>query len=126
MKVDIAKCAECGKSHSGDWMDDVAEELISRGVCFQCNFWLEKVEIAKQEKAVRIKGRHYIIGLEDPQVRMFRGSGGTKFTVSFFDGRVVETTNLWHQGQIPEHFRERLPDNAEFGYKEGEQSVYGG
>lgn len=26
-----------------------------------------------------------------------------------------ETTNLWHQGKIPEHYRGRLPDNAKWG-----------
>lgn len=40
--------------------------------------------------------------------------GGRKFHIQMHDGQVIETTELWHQGTIPEHFRERLPDNANF------------
>ena len=126
MKVNIAKCTECGKHESGDWMEDVAKDLIRRGVCFSCNFWLEKVDMVGKKKVARINGKHYMIGREDAPSLMFRGFGGTKFTVRFFDGRVVETTNLWHQGTVPEHFKERLPDNAEFVYQERERSVYKG
>lgn len=61
---------------------------------------------------VRVGGKHYQIAPEKQSG--MRGFGGAKFLIRFFDGRSVETTNLWSQGTIPEHFRSRLPDNAEF------------
>ena len=30
------------------------------------------------------------------------------------EGRIVKSTNLWHNGTIPENFRDVLTDNAEF------------
>lgn len=32
----------------------------------------------------------------------------------YADGTEVVTNDLWAQGVIPAHFRDRLPDNAEF------------
>lgn len=55
-------------------------------------------------------GAHYRIGPEDAQG--FRGFGGAAWIVRFYDGRVVRTTNLWHQGEIPPAWRGLLPDNA--------------
>jgi hypothetical protein len=46
-----------------------------------------------------------------------RGFGGHEFHIRFTDGREeaeVETSNLWCQGNIPEHFSKLLPNNAEF------------
>jgi hypothetical protein len=40
--------------------------------------------------------------------------GGARSTIRFRDGRSVVTHNLWCQGEVPAHFREALPDNAEF------------
>jgi len=44
-----------------------------------------------------------------------KGYGGRKFIIEFFDERPTITThNLWHQGEIPPHFRDRLQDEANF------------
>jgi len=44
----------------------------------------------------------------------FRGFGGKEFKITFKDGREMTCNNLWHRGEIPERFLERLPDNAVF------------
>jgi hypothetical protein len=81
-------------------------------------FWDQKVAVRDDPASVRIRGHHYHIGPETGGVwRKYpgrRGFNGRKFTIRFFDGRIVTTTNLWGQGRIPESHRERLPDNAEF------------
>jgi hypothetical protein len=64
------------------------------------------------ESSVNVRGTHYRIGPE--KGKGFRGFGGGKFVVKFFDGRVVTTTNLWCQGEISPEYRDRLPNNAEF------------
>lgn len=114
MKVLIEHCKECGKREDRDWMDDVAKRLEEMQLCFKCCFWAAKVKIRDKPNVVRIEGYHYQIGNEGSDLA-FRGFGGRKFVVLFDDGRRVETTNLWHQGKIPEYFKERLPDNAKFG-----------
>lgn len=79
-------------------------------VCRECDFWLEQWRDGNSGVA-RIKGAHYRIGVEHSN---FKAQGGRKFTIEFFDGREVVTTNLWHQGQIPPRFRNLLPNNATF------------
>jgi len=60
-----------------------------------------------------VKGVHYMVGDESSKV-MPRGFGGSLFNIRWFDGHEAKTTNLWCQGDVPEHFRSKLPDNAEF------------
>lgn len=107
------ECIICGKE---------IEESIIYGValcsdeCFTTDFWNEKVEWKETRKdvIVRVNGVHYTIDHDESGDPSWRGHGGAKFNIKFFDGREVTTTNLWCQGSIPEAFREKLPDNAEF------------
>lgn len=82
--------------------------------CFDCSFWLKKINLPEKDEARRVivDGQHYRIG--SVHSGPFRGFGGRKFVILFDDTRVIETFCLWHQGQIPEMFREWLPDNAVF------------
>jgi hypothetical protein len=89
---------------------ELDEEFLNR-------FWNEKVKIADDPSVARIGGEHYIIGDEnDPS--HFRGFDGDLFKIRFFRGpnagKTITTTNLWHQGKIPDNFRDVLFDNAEF------------
>lgn len=58
-------------------------------------------------------GEHYTLGDDRPGDE-FKGFGGRRFDIEFFDGRTVTTHDLWHQGVIPPKWRERYPDNARF------------
>jgi hypothetical protein len=91
---------------------------------FNALFWAVKVEWLNNgdinsngEKVVRINGEHYVIGSENAP-GSFRGFGGRKFVIKFIDGnhkdKIVTTTNLWCQGDIPEELRHILKDNAIF------------
>jgi len=108
------RCAECGETVDGLEVDgDLALMMAAHNLCFQCAFWAEKVAIRDRADVVRAGGQHYMIGEATPDMKpRHKGYGGERFEVRFFDGRVVETDNLWHQGTIPSHFRDRLPDNA--------------
>ena len=124
MNTVIEKCYECGKREECYWNEETNKTLIKYQLCFNCNFWREKVLMKDKPKVVRIKGSHYTIGAEEAPTGMFRGFGGRVFKILFDDGREVTTTNLWHQGIIPEHFKERLPDNAKFLTEEYKGSTY--
>lgn len=76
-----------------------------------CDFWSYFLDNSDMPEHVRVDGQHYYIG---SGIDMSRGFGGQQFVIEFFDGRRVETHNLWHNGQIPAGFRERLPDNSRF------------
>lgn len=75
------------------------------------------------KRSVRVKGEHFLIEPESSDFPM-RGFGGGRFLIHFKDGRLVETTNLWSQGKIPEELRKRIPDNAEF-LKDEKRGIYG-
>ena len=43
----------------------------------------------------------------------FKGFGGRKFTFQrISDNSIVESCNVWCEGDVPKHFRDRTPDNA--------------
>jgi hypothetical protein len=108
-------CRECGKpsdSHKYKGLN------IPSDLCFRCDFWLGHISRKDEPESIRINGEHYRLSTplweENPQKREFLGFAGRVFLIHFNDGRVVKTNNLWHQGTIPERFRNRLPDNAHF------------
>lgn len=107
-------CSVCGSPFSTNYFDDVKQELLRRHMCFHCNFWQDLAE-RNHERHVRVDGKHYTIGDKNAGKSEFRGFGGRAFKIRFFDERgEVETTNLWHQGDIPIHFQKVMPNNAEF------------
>lgn len=120
-------CVECGGQRPMNFMQSYRQRMTEQGVCFSCLHWRDIASGDKRshvhapedafapEDRVVVDGWHYIIA-PDAQ-RGFRGSighGGAEFIVEFHDGRRVITHNLWSQGHIPAHFRDRLPDNAVF------------
>jgi DNA-directed RNA polymerase subunit RPC12/RpoP len=103
-------CEFCGREYSRTCEDDA----YIGNTCFYCSFWLKKINLPEEDEArlVIVDGQHYRLGLNNSAP--FRGFGGRKFTVVFHDGRMIETSCLWHQGEISEMFRQWLPDNAIF------------
>lgn len=102
------KCSICGKQIEKSMYSN---DVLCSSECFKIDYWNGKVKIVNDADVVRVNGEHYYIGKEDEN---FKGYGGRRFKVSFFDGRIVETTCLWNNGTIPESFKHKLPDNARF------------
>lgn len=107
------KCSICGEVYSTYFMEPMRKRLIEKNICFTCNHWEEWAEKKDNPRIARIDHNHYYIESESAG-KLFRGFAGHRFKILFNDGREVVTTNLWHQGEIPEHFWEKLPDNAKF------------
>lgn len=95
------------------------EHLRNIQLCFFCDFWWVKIywrangDITPEgNRVARIRHNHYTIHPASsfgPQ-----GFGGRKFVIKFDSGEEVICRNLWHQGEIPQRFREHLPNNAVF------------
>lgn len=113
----IVDCVECGQKERVSYESKTQERLIANSTCFRCDFWRGYEKRRDHPSAVRVGDRHYWVGSVGFSDRPSwgRGFGGTRFVIEFFDGRRVETSDLLHQGEIPPHFRERMPDNARFG-----------
>jgi len=104
------KCNKCKcEGYSTSYLQgDTKSKMDELGICFNCAFWVNKIE-EKSNNRVIIDGHHYVACSGNGG-----GMGGRKFKIRFNDGREIEATNLWSQGEIPEIFRDQLSDNAEF------------
>lgn len=109
-------CIQCKVLIRLHYIEEIKNALMENQWCFNCWFWEEKVGWLGNPDVVRIDGRHYAIKPDPPEGtnRSLWGAGGRGFIIRFFNSREVKTHNLWYQGKIPEHFKDRLPDNAEF------------
>ena len=110
------KCRICGKTDSlEEWVECNEKKIMEKeNVCFHCAFWFDKIATTN-ENTVVVNGIRYTIGDEN-STSHFKGFGGAKFDIEFFDGRKVVSHNLWCQGAIPDVFRSypELQDNARF------------
>lgn len=103
-------CKICGKEFNKRCYCPPYDEICS-SICFSKNFWLEIIQ--EKDKHLIVKGECYCLGNEDSLGP--RGCGGRKFRLrNLQTGEIVETTNLWCQGDIPEEFRDQLLDTHEF------------
>jgi hypothetical protein len=115
-------CMLCGDEvQPGHYASKLDKRLRDRSLCFTCDFWEERIAYHEEhpDRSLIVRGTAYTIGDEPSTAALRRaplayGSGGREFQVQFFDGRVVVSHNLWYQGRVPEHLRERAPDNARF------------
>ncbi len=117
----VAKCKECGQALEA-WektrYETTPERHMSGAYCYFWTGWVLRAGYRFYDyRIARVDGRHYYIEDEicEGLHKVFRGFDGKRFVIEFSDGAVItETTNLWYQGKIPEHFKDRLPDNARF------------
>ena len=119
-------CRECGCHAHNDWIGAESEKQrrIDLQICFHCEYWLGLVALRDVDHIVRVGGWHYKIGDESLYADCKRrgedtvglGYSGAEFCIAWKyprQGRTI-SHNLWCQGRIPDRFRARLPDNAEF------------
>jgi len=103
------ECGECECIHP--W-----KGRMNGGICYSCSFWRGVSERARlDERSVVVEGVHYTVSRYQNVSRVQSsglGFGGTTFLVRWFDGRRYVSNDLWKQGEIPPHFRGRLPDSG--------------
>jgi len=106
------KCIICGKEIEESKYTNAT--LCSKE-CFTTNFWEEKVRLADEYTPV-VNGTRYHMTLSKKKENGWNmmGHGGSMFYIKFNDGRTFKCNNLWCQGDVPEAFKDRIPDNAVF------------
>lgn len=113
----------------GDW--DYADPTT--GLFSDERFWLEKASWAENgdrtpegQHCIRIGGHHYVAmpSLVKPEGLM--GFGGRIMRWADRRGGIYRSNNVWHQGEIPMEFRDRLYDNARWLPVEGPRTVQEG
>ena len=103
-------CEICGKNFENEVYIGRFKRCCS-SECFYKKFWNDIEE--EKDEHIFIDGTCYSIANEPIYGNL--GYGGSKFKIKMFDdGRIIETNNLWRQGDVPEEYRSRLPNTAEF------------
>ena len=104
-------CEVCHKeffkrSYGGEYQDVCSSE------CFHRKFWQGIVEY--KDDYIVIGYECYYIG-DEHSTSSFRGHSGRKFRLlELRTDKIIETTNLWYKGSIPEEFRPLLPPTHAF------------
>ena len=111
----MKRCSECGNKvdERNHWSLMTHNEEYGTCVCIDCMPWDEKARDKSYAKRRLITPTYeaFFIGDRDTP-KQWRGFGGRKFTIVFDDGRIVKTDNLWFDGFVPEHYRDRLQPNG--------------
>jgi hypothetical protein len=114
-KSEIIICSVCGKKQNlNEYAFDFSKELKRYVMCFHCHFWM--IDVGASNYVV-IEGSAYSIGEEkfDGCIGFERkGYGGRRFIIKRKNGCIIETTNLWHRGDVSDNFRDKFPDDAVF------------
>lgn len=110
----IGRCVECGDVLNDSYMEPYKTQIHAQKMCMSCLHWSGYVTTASDPTHVVVGGYHYVISPDGRTDCGTLGHGGAEFVIRFNDGREVVTHNLWAQGRVPPHFRDRLPDNGEF------------
>jgi hypothetical protein len=110
----VLSCKECGGEVDLNYIGKVREKLETNQICYVCNFWLEIIEAKNELYRVFIDGKAYVIGEFYHRLSPFCGFNGNKYRIKINNKAIITTKNLWFNGYIPDRFRSRLPNNAEF------------
>lgn len=110
-------CRECGGIAAYHYYG--AEKMIARNLCFFCNCQTNKVlEYKNNPNVVVIDGTYYTVGKnvgKSSDERRFAGHGGREIKIKRFNSEeILVCNNLWCGGEIQDHFKSRMPNNAKF------------
>jgi endogenous inhibitor of DNA gyrase (YacG/DUF329 family) len=96
-------CIICGKEiEKSQYM----HKTLCSSKCFNIDFWNDCLD----EEAIIIDGTCYHDGGKTNS--SIKGFGGRTFKIQTNDGRIIETDNLWFNGEVPKE--RNVKDNAVF------------
>lgn len=108
-------CQDCGAVDypvSFTQSSEFKQAMDTHGICWDCGYW--RVQIAMKHDTV-INGRIYSVGdVKKPPNSPHSGMAGRRFDIEYFDGRTVTTHDLWAGGEVPDKYRDLIPDTARF------------
>lgn len=107
-------CSICGAPMNINEFDTraiITRKMKKEQLCFSCAFWKDKIDNPVPGREI-INGCHYVFHEWVKTPIPFQGSGGYRYYILKNDGSVLRSNNVWFQGNIPERFKEQLPDTA--------------
>ena len=111
LRTDI-RCKMCG-----DWIKTNYRnynEYKDLNICFSCNHWNEIYKTQNHPNRFIINGTSYWMQSKE-KVKGFCGFDGRLFKIQRLNSKeIIETRNLWCQGDIPKIWLDLIKDNAKF------------
>lgn len=104
-RVDILENGQ----YCGNCPEAAAEEFIAHSIASTARHFQSIFDRRFDPRSVIANGSAYWVGSAGDYPK---GFGGQRWRITWLDGRSVVIDSLWHEGPIPEEWRERLPDNA--------------
>ena len=110
------KCEICGKEIE---KSSYHNAIVCSSECYHEHFWLEIAKEIKEDPKARVvvDGSCYYSKREMPidnNKYTFHGFDGRIFKIRYNEGETVTTKNLWHNGEIPDNWKDKIPNNAIF------------
>jgi hypothetical protein len=99
-------CYMCGSIIKANYASPIGDQIKDRNLCFFCNFWLEIQFDKDNPRRFFIDHNAYFMKDDDPNAS-FQGFGGCLFIIKK-DDKEIHTHNLWHNGEIPELFWDKI------------------
>lgn len=106
-EVKQLKCKVCGRVFE----TPNTNRKVCSDSCYSTDYWLDRVKRKDCREQLVINHIVYQIGNETDT---FKGYDGARWYILYNNGVLRTTTNLWHNGTLPEAMWELLPDNAKF------------
>lgn len=121
-RIKIATCNHCGAEYHPENReprptDSIGQIQWNQGFCFSCAFWTTRLDCKTvidgmavypgDRTAEDVDGKHHPLGCSGALMHI-------EYTSGEFAGVRISTQDLWHSGEVPEAFREQLPDNAKY------------
>lgn len=112
-KILPESCKECSHLISTTYNEPHKSEMISRNICLRCNIWTNKLNTLPDPNCFVVNGGVYNVKPNIDGPGGFKGFGGREFR--FIKNSVLTIShNVWFNGQVPVHFKDRIKDNATF------------
>ena len=106
-------CPCCGGYIKTTFTKPTKSEIIQKKLCFSCLHWNKILDDLSNPNRFIIGGNAYCH--VEQKEGYFQGHGGRTFRIKRYDtNEVFVSNNLWCQGQIPIHLKDRIKNNACF------------
>ena len=89
------------------------EMMLQEKLCYSCAYWVDIINNPPLHSQI-INGRFLTFNPWETEISVFDADGKESFYIMQTDGDVRRSNNVWFQGEVPERFRNLLPDTARY------------
>lgn len=108
-------CSCCGTPFELDGFypsNKLTKKMKAENICFSCAFWKDKIDDPPVNREI-IDGQYYIFNPWG-KARNIQGYGSCAMYIVKNDGDIKRSNNVYYQGQVPDCFKDLLPNTAKF------------